>query len=330
MSDKAIQKLEKGDILFRENDDPDAMYIIRKGRIAVTKAKGSRDITLAELGPGTMLGEMAFFDNRPRSAGAKALERTEVIKLPFASLHSQFKTFPEWLKSMVKTVNSHLRDANQRIKNLESVRKEGDETLPPDLIVKLTAIISLIGFKSGKQTDEGLVIPTGQLRNYTIQVFHQPTHKMNKLIHVFCEQKLMKQNDLGEGRIKTILLDHDKITRFTDWYNKWLFEKEDERPVITEKEVDVVDTLLFYGQSLDKTEDGFVTVNLTEMQNNSMRDLNKNFSSSDIDSLEEKQLVEEKNLINNGVLTCRFNYNHFFETLDFWKLIYELKKVRNS
>src|SRR5690242_10564889 len=102
------RKIEKGHYLFRENDPSDAMFVIKGGKIAITKSKGASEIILAELGPGQMLGEMAFFDNRPRSASAKAMQESEVIALPFKSLYAQFKTFPEWLKAMVKTVNSNL------------------------------------------------------------------------------------------------------------------------------------------------------------------------------------------------------------------------------
>src|SRR5437660_6377725 len=116
----AIKKLNKGDVLFKEGDSSDAIYVIKSGRIAITKAKGNGEIILAEKKTGEMLGEMAFFDDKPRSAGAKAIADTEVIALPFSSLHAQFKTFPEWLKAMVRTVNGQLRDANARIKNLES------------------------------------------------------------------------------------------------------------------------------------------------------------------------------------------------------------------
>src|SRR5437868_11213550 len=113
------------------------MYVIKKGRIAITKSKGSSDIILAELSPGEMLGEMAFFDNKPRSAGAKAATDVEIITLPFSALLAQFKTFPEWLKAMVKTVNSHLREANTRIKNLESAQADSAEMFPPHLISRL-------------------------------------------------------------------------------------------------------------------------------------------------------------------------------------------------
>src|ERR1044072_774938 len=122
-----VKKLGKNDILFREGDPSDAMYVIKAGRIAITKAKGSGEIILAEKVNGEMLGEMGFFDNKPRSAGAKATQDSEVISLPFASLHAQFKTFPEWLKAMVKTINAHLRDANTRIKNLEAVSSDNEE-----------------------------------------------------------------------------------------------------------------------------------------------------------------------------------------------------------
>ena len=154
-----VIKFRKGDILFREGDSPDAMYVIKSGLIEITKAKGSKDIVLATLKPGEMLGEMAFFDDKPRSAGARASIDAEVIKLPFSALHAQFKTFPEWLKAMVKTVNSHLRDANTRIKNLEQASKGDEEMFPPHMITRLCAVISLVGLKSGEKTAEGLVIP---------------------------------------------------------------------------------------------------------------------------------------------------------------------------
>ena len=136
-----VKKVVKGGYLFRENDPSDAMYVIKKGRLTITKAKGSKEIVLAELGPGEMLGEMAFFANNPRSAGAKAAEDSEAIALPFTALHAQFKTFPEWLKAMVKTVNTHLRMANQRIKNLESTDTQEDVMFPPHSITKFCAII---------------------------------------------------------------------------------------------------------------------------------------------------------------------------------------------
>lgn len=325
-----VIQLKKDDLLFRENDPSDAMFVIKKGRIKITKAKGNDHIVLAELGPGQMLGEMAFFDNRPRSAGAQAGETTEVIKLPFSALHAQFKTFPEWLKAMVKTVNSHLRDANMRIKNLESVKPEDEEVFPPHTITKLSGIISLIGFKAGRKDEEtgGLEIPTYTLRNYTIQIFQQPTHKMDKLVNAFSELGYMKTEDLGEGNVKTVILNHGLITHFVDWYNKWIFSKEGDKVVVEENEMFTIHALLHYGKLNRVDGKSEVTVNLTDMQNSSMKDLERQFSATDPDSLASKGLVQEKVSGDGGVLTMTFDFDELSKIYPFWEIIYKLEKVR--
>lgn len=322
-----IRKLSVGEILFREGDPSDAMYVVKSGRIAITKSKGSGEIILAEKKKGEMLGEMAFFDNKPRSAGAKAITECEVISLPFSSLYAQFKTFPEWLKAVVKTVNAHLRDANARIKNLEQAQGAEEEVFPPHLITRLTAIISLVGFKSGEQAEEGLVIPFSVLRTYCIQIFQQPTNKLEKMMEVLSALQIMKVEDLGEGRRKITILKHDLLTKFTDWYNKYLFTEEAKRITVTEKELPALRALIFYGRKLEPNESGVVQVSLTEMQNNSMKDLNALFNTSDADSLAEKGLVEEKQSGEGGALTMKFKLSDLEEILPYWEIIYTLKKV---
>ena len=302
------------------------MYVIKKGRIAITKAKGSGEIVLAELKPGEMLGEMAFFDNEPRSAGAKLLGEAEVIALPFSALHAQFKTFPEWLKAMVKTVNSHLRDANQRIKNLESASAESEEMFPPHLITRLAAIISLVGFKAGEKTEEGLQINQYLLRNYCIQIFQQPTNKLDRLMEILAALKIMKVEDLGEGKKKIVITNHKLLTDFVDWYNKYLFTEESKRTTVEEKELPVVRALVHYGKTAP-SKDGKVTVSLTEMQNNSMKDLGYLFSVSDADPLAAKGLTDEKQSGQGGVLTMSFKLEDVQAIIPFWEIVHTLKKI---
>lgn len=323
-----IQELKKGEVLFREGDPSDAMYVIKKGQISITKAKGSGEIELAALNPGEMLGEMAFFDNKPRSAGAKAKTDAAVIALPFSALHAQFKTFPEWLKAMVKTVNSHLRSANQRIKNLEQAQK-GDETLfPPHTITRLCAIIALIGHKNGEKQDEGLVIPYYTLRNYTIQVFQQPTHKMEKMMLALSSLGIMKVEELGEGQKKVTILDHKLLSNFVDWYNEYLFKEESKRITVEEKELPALRALKFYGEKTEADEKGVVKVSLTDIQNNSMKDLHYLVDINSTDSLVEKGLVQDKQSEEGGVVTQKFNLSDVQRILPYWEIVYALLKTQ--
>src|SRR5207244_12487200 len=54
-----------GEAIFREGDSGDTCYVVRSGRVRVTRRHSDgRVLTLAELGPGQMFGELAMFDGR--------------------------------------------------------------------------------------------------------------------------------------------------------------------------------------------------------------------------------------------------------------------------
>jgi CRP-like cAMP-binding protein len=322
------KNLKKGDILFRENDASEVMYVIKSGRIAITKAKGGSEIVLAELGPGDMLGEMAFFDNKPRSAGARAVADTVVIELPFKALNAQFKTFPEWLKAIVRTVNTHLRNANQKIKQLEKSSEEENTVFPPHTITRLMAIVAMVAQKYGENDPEGTSIPAGTLRRYTIQIFQQPTNKMQKLNEILAALGHMKLEDLGEGRIKIVAKDVSLFWNFVDFYNEYLFKDEGKRTTVEEKELKVMRGLTFYGDKEIKDEkSGKWKLNLTKIQNDSMRDLGWVLEVDSVNSLIKKQLTSDK-ISEEGKLSVFIDLDDFKRIIPYWEIIYALKKVQ--
>jgi CRP/FNR family transcriptional regulator len=65
--------LRHGQVLFREGDHGDEMFLVRAGSIIVSKAVTGRvEQVLARNGPGDFFGEMALFDRSPRSATIQA------------------------------------------------------------------------------------------------------------------------------------------------------------------------------------------------------------------------------------------------------------------
>ena len=320
------KNLKKGDILFREGDPSDCMYVIKSGRIAITKAKGSSEIVLAELGAGDMLGEMAFFDNKARSAGAKAMIDTVVIELPFKALNAQFKTFPEWLKAIVRTVNTHLRNANMKIKNLEKATDEDTQFFTPYLVTRLGAVLGLVASRYGEKAPEGLIVPPNRLRNYCIQGFQQPTAKLAKFQEVLQGMGYLKVEDIGEGRQKITMFRLDPLMAFVDYYNDWLFTAEDKKFSIEEKELKTMGVLIFYGKKGTPDAKGKTKVNLTQMQNDSMKDLGFLFSVDDVNSLGEKGLVAEKSAGEGGLFTA-YELAEIERMKEYWDLIHATRRI---
>ncbi|HSM13877.1 MAG TPA: cyclic nucleotide-binding domain-containing protein [Thermoanaerobaculia bacterium] len=73
-------KLRPGEVLFREGDPGDAMYVVLDGRVRISKhIPGAGEEALAILERGDYFGEMALIDQMPRSAEAKAHERGAVV-----------------------------------------------------------------------------------------------------------------------------------------------------------------------------------------------------------------------------------------------------------
>lgn len=107
--------LKTNEILFNQGDEPDNMYIVKSGQIAIFLTDGTETKTLAIAGVGELIGEISLFDNKTRSAGAKALSETSLVILPYDLLRKQLDTLPQWVKVTMKTLSDKLRDTNDSI-----------------------------------------------------------------------------------------------------------------------------------------------------------------------------------------------------------------------
>lgn len=76
-------RLVTGDVLIREGDTADALYLVRHGRLrtSVRQPDGSV-IELGEVGKSEVVGEMALITDDPRSATVTAMRDSELYRLP--------------------------------------------------------------------------------------------------------------------------------------------------------------------------------------------------------------------------------------------------------
>lgn len=74
-----IESYRKGQILFEEGDEGDAIHLIRKGSVVVSKRIAGREVALAYRAAGNYVGEMALMSNMPRIASIKAAVDCETI-----------------------------------------------------------------------------------------------------------------------------------------------------------------------------------------------------------------------------------------------------------
>lgn len=72
--------------LFNEGDMGDKLYILKSGMVKIFHS-GDPDNAVAMLGPNEFFGEMALFEDRPRSASAITTAESEVFLLEKADFY---------------------------------------------------------------------------------------------------------------------------------------------------------------------------------------------------------------------------------------------------
>jgi len=81
VSSAEVRQYRPGEVLFNEGDAGDALHLIRKGSVTVSREIGGKDVVLAYVPAGQYVGEMALVSDLPRSATARAAVATETIRL---------------------------------------------------------------------------------------------------------------------------------------------------------------------------------------------------------------------------------------------------------
>jgi CRP-like cAMP-binding protein len=110
------RRLVRGDILFNEGEEPDALYVVLRGRVAIAnKSFDGRESVVALMEPGDLFGEMGMLDGRPRSAEGRALEPSEVLVLEYGPVRNLLEQHPELLWGVVRMLADRLRGMDEAL-----------------------------------------------------------------------------------------------------------------------------------------------------------------------------------------------------------------------
>lgn len=112
-----IREIPKDTVLFYDGEIPDNMYVIKSGGFDVIKKINGTDVKISEAIEGQLIGEMALFDLKPRSATIKANQDSTVVVLPYVNLLDQLEKLPAWVKIVMRTLSDNLRKTNEQLTN---------------------------------------------------------------------------------------------------------------------------------------------------------------------------------------------------------------------
>ncbi|MDQ6721511.1 MAG: cyclic nucleotide-binding domain-containing protein [Candidatus Dormibacteraeota bacterium] len=105
----------RGEPIFTKGDVGSELFVVLEGEIRIHLDHEGREVTLARIGPSMVLGEMAVFDEQPRSASAQASADTTVRVLRRDKLRAVVHEHPEVLLEFVKNLSQRIRVMNDQL-----------------------------------------------------------------------------------------------------------------------------------------------------------------------------------------------------------------------
>lgn len=116
-ADKGVTQCPAGTVLFREGDEGNKMYVIKSGKIRLTKRVFDTDITIEELGGGDFCGEIALVNEQPRPVTAIVVKDAAVIQIEGSAFENMIRSNADIAVRMMKKMSSRLTEAHFRISN---------------------------------------------------------------------------------------------------------------------------------------------------------------------------------------------------------------------
>ncbi len=120
-----------GEVIVRQGDIGDCMYVIQAGKVEVIMEKGGKEIRLAELGEGDFFGEMALFEKDVRSATVRPMGEVRVLTVDRKMFLRKIHDDPSLAFMVMQRMSRRLRELNTEIMRLSAEKAVPPERRPP-------------------------------------------------------------------------------------------------------------------------------------------------------------------------------------------------------
>lgn len=103
-----------GERLFEKGDEGDAAFIVLDGEVDVLVPVGSGETSVAVLGPGQIVGEMAVLTDQPRSTAIAARTDLRVMRFDRGMVLNLLREFPDFALELIRVLAQRLETTTMR------------------------------------------------------------------------------------------------------------------------------------------------------------------------------------------------------------------------
>ena len=184
----ANKLLKQGQVLFKAGDPSDGLYLIRKDELLVYLEQNGKKVILTHLGPGAMVGEMAIFDRKPRSAFVRATKDAEVTLISSDDFTKLMKQIPGWFGTLMSSLSERLRSTNERLQRMEAGTANGN---PYQSALRVMHLLNLLWHKDGKKEGSSSIIEKTPVEKTLCETLDLVPEKLRVFMDALIQTKIL-------------------------------------------------------------------------------------------------------------------------------------------
>ncbi len=185
--------LKPGQLLFKKGDPATGLYIVRKGELQVYIEEAGKEFSLASIPGGSVIGEMAVFDNNARSASVKAKVASEVTFISREEFTKMSGQIPNWFNSVIKTLSIRLRVSNDRLQRYELDFNMGTQRLLA--IQRILSVLDMLWYREAEKAEKEWFLDILTAKQTLTKDFCEDPALVDRVC-----QALLKQEIYGQKR----------------------------------------------------------------------------------------------------------------------------------
>jgi CRP-like cAMP-binding protein len=153
--------LSAGEVLFRQGDEGDALYVIAEGRVGVID-EGPPRVGVAQLEDGDFFGEIALLTKQPRTATISALDDTKLIAIDRELVLELIAADTRFLTALLRFLRDRLAGKLMTTNPLFTALSERDQIALRSRFRFLEVDRGAVLLEEGKKPDGLLLLLTGR------------------------------------------------------------------------------------------------------------------------------------------------------------------------
>lgn len=165
------REVHREDVIIQGGEVSGSLYVILEGVVSVESTPAGHE--LARLGPGELLGEIAWLDGQPASSTVRAIEDGVLLELPFTELDRMIEANPRFgvtfQRAVGRCVAQRLRAQNAQHAAVESVSdpKRGGDSPAWDKIAPMLESFKDLMVRAEHETSRRGGPPSAELMEQT-------------------------------------------------------------------------------------------------------------------------------------------------------------------